>query len=99
LDNILLVVFSYDYSYGEIVPLGSNYLASYAAGVRTGILELGPKLIGQDPTQASTFRSIEHQNIDFLTAEAVLVIAFTTPPHPPPSPIPYKTFLNLLLSF
>ena len=41
------------YRYGEIVPLGSNYLASYAAGVRTGIRELGPKLIGQDPTQES----------------------------------------------
>ena len=23
--------------YGEVVPLGPNYLASYAAGVRTGI--------------------------------------------------------------
>jgi len=37
--------------YGEVVPLGPNYLASYAAGVRTGIKELGPKLIGLDPTQ------------------------------------------------
>jgi hypothetical protein len=30
-------------------------LASYAAGVRTGIRELGPKLIGEDPTQAKQF--------------------------------------------
>ena len=37
--------------YGEVVPLGPNYLASYAAGVRTGIAELAPKLIGRDPTQ------------------------------------------------
>ena len=37
--------------YGEVVPLGPNYLPSYAAGVRSGIKELGPKLIGQDPTQ------------------------------------------------
>ncbi len=37
--------------YGEVVPLGPNYLPSYAAGVRCGIQELGPKLIGQDPTQ------------------------------------------------
>jgi len=36
--------------YGEVVPLGPNYLASYASGVRAGIRELGPKLIGQDPT-------------------------------------------------
>ena len=36
---------------GEAVPLGPNYLASYAAGVRTGIAELAPKLNGRDPTQ------------------------------------------------
>ena len=39
---------------GEAVPLGPNYLPSYAAGVRAGIRELGPKLIGQDPTQLET---------------------------------------------
>ena len=32
--------------YGEVVPLGPNYLPSYAAGVRCGIKELGPKLLG-----------------------------------------------------
>jgi len=37
--------------HGEVCPLGSAYLASYAAGVRTGIAELAPHLIGQDPTQ------------------------------------------------
>ena len=37
--------------YGEVVPLGPNYLPSYAAGVRCGIKELGPKLLGQNPTQ------------------------------------------------
>ena len=37
--------------YGEVVPLGPNYLPSYAAGVRAGIKELGPRLIDQDPTQ------------------------------------------------
>ena len=36
---------------GEAVPLGPNYLPSYAAGVRAGIKELGPRLIGQDPTE------------------------------------------------
>ena len=39
------------YRYGEVVPLGPNYLPSYAAGVRAGIKELGPRLIDQDPTQ------------------------------------------------
>jgi L-alanine-DL-glutamate epimerase-like enolase superfamily enzyme len=43
--------------YGEVVPLGPNYLASYAAGVRAGIKELGPKLLGQDPTQLSVLNA------------------------------------------
>ena len=38
-------------SYGEVVPLGPNYLPSYAAGVLCGLKELGPKLIGMDPRQ------------------------------------------------
>ena len=33
------------------MPLGPNYLPSYAAGVRAGIKELGPRLIDHDPTQ------------------------------------------------
>ena len=35
--------------FGECCPLGSNYLPSYAAGVRAGIAEIAPHLIGQDP--------------------------------------------------
>src|SRR5262245_324714 len=37
--------------YGEVCPLGPAYLPAYAAGARTGIAELGPQLIGLDPTQ------------------------------------------------
>ena len=37
--------------HGEVCPLGSAYLPSYAAGVRAGIAELAPHLIGEDPTQ------------------------------------------------
>ena len=36
---------------GEVCPLGPVYLPAYAAGVRTGIQELGPHLIGMDPTR------------------------------------------------
>ncbi len=36
--------------YAECCPLGSAYLPSYARGVRSGLEELAPKLIGQDPT-------------------------------------------------
>jgi L-alanine-DL-glutamate epimerase-like enolase superfamily enzyme len=35
--------------YGECCPLGSAYLPAYASGVRAGLAELGPKLIGCDP--------------------------------------------------
>ena len=37
--------------YGECCPLGPFYLPAYAAGVRSGIKELGPHLIGMDPTR------------------------------------------------
>ncbi|MBK8158812.1 MAG: mandelate racemase/muconate lactonizing enzyme family protein [Rhodospirillaceae bacterium] len=35
--------------YGEVCPLGPAYLPAYAEGVRTGLKEIGPKLIGLDP--------------------------------------------------
>lgn len=35
--------------YAECCPLGSAYLPSYAKGVRAGIDEIGPKLVGHDP--------------------------------------------------
>ncbi|MCI0429945.1 MAG: mandelate racemase/muconate lactonizing enzyme family protein [Rhodospirillales bacterium] len=37
--------------YGECCPLGPAYLPAYAAGVRTGIKEIAPALIGLDPRQ------------------------------------------------
>ncbi|GLK85406.1 cis-3-hydroxy-L-proline dehydratase [Ancylobacter defluvii] len=37
--------------YAECCPLGSAYLPAYAAGVRAGLAEIGPKLIGLDPTE------------------------------------------------
>lgn len=37
--------------YGEVCPLGPFYLPAYAAGVRAGMQELGPHLIGEDPSQ------------------------------------------------
>ena len=37
--------------WGEVCPLGPAYLPSYAPGVRTGIAELGPHLLGEDPTR------------------------------------------------
>ncbi|MCY3832071.1 MAG: mandelate racemase/muconate lactonizing enzyme family protein [Chloroflexi bacterium] len=37
--------------YGEVCPLGPFYLPAYAAGVRAGIQELAPHLLGWDPTR------------------------------------------------
>ncbi len=37
--------------HGEVCPLGPFYLPAYADGVRAGIRELGPHLIGADPRQ------------------------------------------------
>ncbi len=37
--------------YGEVCPLGPFYLPAYADGVRAGIKELGPHLLGMDPTK------------------------------------------------
>lgn len=35
--------------YGEVCPLGPFYLSAYANGVRAGIRELGPHLLGENP--------------------------------------------------
>ena len=37
--------------YGEVCPLGPFYLPAYGPGVRTGVAELAPHLIGADPTE------------------------------------------------
>src|SRR6476660_4773204 len=39
--------------HGEVCPLGPFYLPAYAEGVRTGLRELGPHLLGEDPRQLS----------------------------------------------
>ncbi|HLX61441.1 MAG TPA: cis-3-hydroxy-L-proline dehydratase [Planctomycetota bacterium] len=37
--------------HGEVCPLGPFYLPAYAEGVRAGLRELGPHLIGDDPRE------------------------------------------------
>ena len=39
--------------YGEVCPLGPFYLPAYAEGVRAGLRELAPHLIGSDPRELS----------------------------------------------
>ncbi len=43
--------------HGEVCPLGPFYLPAYARGVRAGIAELAPHLIGQDPTQLAVLNA------------------------------------------
>lgn len=37
--------------WGEVCPLGPVYLPAYANGVRTGIAEIAPNLVGEDPLE------------------------------------------------
>ena len=47
--------------YGECCPLGPFYLPSYGAGVRAGIKELGPHLIGQNPLETGKLNQLMDQ--------------------------------------
>src|SRR6266576_3437299 len=38
--------------YGEVCPLGPFYLPAYAEGVRSGLRELAPHLLGFDPRES-----------------------------------------------
>lgn len=44
--------------YGECCPLGATYLPAFAAGVRTGVAQLGPHLLGCDPLQPALLARI-----------------------------------------
>jgi L-alanine-DL-glutamate epimerase-like enolase superfamily enzyme len=44
--------------HGEACPLGPVYLPAYAKGVRAGLAELAPHLIGADPTQLGLINQI-----------------------------------------
>jgi L-alanine-DL-glutamate epimerase-like enolase superfamily enzyme len=37
--------------YGEVCPLGPFYLPAYANGARTGLAEIGPHLLGENPLE------------------------------------------------
>ncbi|MDP2322212.1 MAG: mandelate racemase/muconate lactonizing enzyme family protein [Acidobacteriota bacterium] len=44
--------------HGEVCPLGPFYLPAYADGVRAGIRELGPHLIGADPRELTKLNGV-----------------------------------------
>ncbi|HKU94713.1 MAG TPA: cis-3-hydroxy-L-proline dehydratase [Vineibacter sp.] len=49
--------------YGEVCPLGPAYLPAYAAGVRSGLAELAPHLLGQDPTQIGVIHRVMDEHL------------------------------------
>jgi L-alanine-DL-glutamate epimerase-like enolase superfamily enzyme len=44
--------------HGEVCPLGPFYLPAYAEGVRSGLRELGPHVLGADPRQLGKLNRI-----------------------------------------
>lgn len=47
--------------WGECCPLGPSYLSSHAAGVRSGLREIGPRLLGENPCLVGVLaRKMDH---------------------------------------
>ena len=44
--------------FGEVCPLGSAYMDAFALGVTSGVKEIGPFLIGQDPCQINVINHL-----------------------------------------
>jgi len=44
--------------FSEVCPLGSGYMEAFAGGLPTGIAELAPQLIGQDPTRIRAINAL-----------------------------------------
>ena len=47
--------------FAEVCPLGSAYMEAYARGVPSGVEEIGPLLLGQDPRQIDVINSLMDQ--------------------------------------
>jgi cis-L-3-hydroxyproline dehydratase len=50
--------------FGEVCPLGSAYIESYAGGVPAGVRELGKALIGLDPRQVHVANSVMDRTLN-----------------------------------
>src|SRR6185436_6851796 len=49
--------------WGECCPLGPAYLPAYAGGVRAGLAELAPHLIGHDPTETGVIARLMDERL------------------------------------
>lgn len=62
--------------WGESTPFGSTYIASHALGVRAGIAEIAPHLIGRDPRQVDRiYDAMDNALVGHLHAKTALDIA------------------------
>ncbi|MEM7255909.1 MAG: mandelate racemase/muconate lactonizing enzyme family protein [Pseudomonadota bacterium] len=62
--------------YGESTPFGPNYIASHALGVRAGIEEIAPALIGCDPRQTDRiYERMDQSLLGHLHAKTPLDVA------------------------
>ena len=63
--------------HGEVCPLGPFYLPAYAKGAREGIADLGPHLLGQDPTRLGPLtRLMDHSLQGHAYVKSALDMAF-----------------------
>jgi cis-L-3-hydroxyproline dehydratase len=49
--------------FGEVCPLGMHYMEAHPAGVPAGVADLGPVLIGQDPTRLTALNALMDQTM------------------------------------
>ncbi|HPE60217.1 MAG: mandelate racemase/muconate lactonizing enzyme family protein [Thiothrix sp.] len=62
--------------WGESTPFGSTYIASHALGVRAGIAEMAPALLGRDPRQLDRINEVMDQRlVGHLDAKTAIDVA------------------------
>ncbi|KAL6887027.1 enolase C-terminal domain-like protein [Trichoderma evansii] len=62
--------------WGESTPFGSTYVASHALGVRAGIAEIAPRLIGLDPRRVDRINDVMDETLlGHLHAKTALDVA------------------------
>ena len=59
--------------WGEVAPLGAFYAEAFASGIRAGVAELLPNLIGHDPRQVDFVNAVMDQA---MTGQAAVKSCF-----------------------
>ncbi len=62
--------------WGESTPFGANYIAAHAAGVRAGIGEMAPRLLGADPRMVDRInQTMDETLVGHLHAKTAIDVA------------------------